>query len=187
MSIPDLRKAAVLLMSLPDDEAARLTAHLTPAQLELVSAQIAEIDMPGGDEVETVVHDFAVARAHDSFDAKPFDFLLAVDSRSLLPSISDEQPQTIALIVSHLPPAQAAEILSGLSRETQLDVAQRIATMEPVEPDVVRDIALGLEHRISNVIGRPTAEGPRYALASGKALKPASRSRSTKLAGPCVQ
>jgi flagellar motor switch protein FliG len=187
MSPPDLRKAAVLLMSLPDDEAARLTAQLSPTQLERVSAQIVEIDMPACAEVETVVHDFAVARAHDSFDVKPFDFLHAVDGRSLLKSLIDEQPQTIALIVSHLPAAQAAEILGGLSRESQLDVALRIATMGPVEPDVVQEVAEGLDHRISNVIGRPTPEGHHDALASGKALKPASRSRSTKLAGPCVQ
>ena len=42
-----------------------------------------------------------------SIEALPFGFLQKVDSQNLLTFIIDEHPQTIALIVSHLPPAQA--------------------------------------------------------------------------------
>ena len=49
-----------------------------------------------------------------SIEALPFGFLQKVDSQNLLTFIIDEHPQTIALILCHLPPRQAAEIIGGL-------------------------------------------------------------------------
>ena len=45
---------------------------------------------------------------------KPFSFLQRAESENLLTFIQDEHPQTIALIVCHLPHHKAAEILVGL-------------------------------------------------------------------------
>ena len=62
----------------------------------------------------------------------PFGFLQKVDSQNLLTFIIDEHPQTIALILCHLPAAQAADVISGLPAERQLSVVRRVATMENV-------------------------------------------------------
>ena len=54
----ELRKAAVLLASLPHDQAAQLMAKLEPKQVELVSVEIAKINAIGAEEQNAVINDF---------------------------------------------------------------------------------------------------------------------------------
>ena len=56
-----IRKAAILLMSLPQEEAAQLISQLDPSQVEAVSVEIARIDRLGSQEQESVIYDFADA------------------------------------------------------------------------------------------------------------------------------
>ena len=89
-----------------------------------------------------------------SIEALPFGFLQKVDSQNLLTFIIDEHPQTIALILSHLPPPQAAEIMSGLPADRQLSVIRRVATMGQTSPEIIKDVERGLEHRMSSVMSQ---------------------------------
>ena len=57
----DIRKAAILLMSLPDDLAAQLMSKLEPKQVESVSIEIAKLGTVTGDEQENTIQDFAGA------------------------------------------------------------------------------------------------------------------------------
>ncbi len=82
----------------------------------------------------------------------PFAFLQKVESDHLLTFIQDEHPQTIALIVSHLPHHKASEILVGLPTEKQIEVVRRVANMEQTNPEVVREVESGLESRLSNML-----------------------------------
>jgi flagellar motor switch protein FliG len=87
-------------------------------------------------------------------EAMPFGFLRQVDSQNLLTFIIDEHPQTIALILSHLPPSYGAEILAGLPAERQLAVVRRIATMGQTNPEIIREVERGLEHRMASVMSQ---------------------------------
>ncbi len=185
-NLPSIRKAAVLLTSLPEDEAAKIMAKLDSKQVEAVSIEIAKMGNTAGDEQEIIINEFAdatpgslggssggleVARtlvekalgknATDTFDnvrqqieALPFGFLQKVDSQNLLTFIIDEHPQTIALIVSNLPPAQAAGIIAGLPSERQLAVVRRIATMGQTNPEIIHEVEKGLESRMSSVMSQ---------------------------------
>jgi flagellar motor switch protein FliG len=82
----------------------------------------------------------------------PFAFLQKAESENLLTFIQDEHPQTIALIVSHLPYHKSAEILSGLPAQKQIEVVKRIANMEQTNPEVIHEVEQGLEKRLSNVL-----------------------------------
>lgn len=82
----------------------------------------------------------------------PFSFLQKAESENLLTFIQDEHPQTIALIVSHVPHHKAAEILSGLPMQKQIEVVKRIANMEQTNPEVIREVERGLESRLSNML-----------------------------------
>ncbi len=84
----------------------------------------------------------------------PFGFLQKVDSQNLLTFIIDEHPQTIALIISHLPASQAADIISGLPSDRQLAVVRRIATMGQTSPEIIHEVEKGLEHRMSSVMSQ---------------------------------
>ena len=82
----------------------------------------------------------------------PFAFLQKAESENLLTFIQDEHPQTIALIVCHLAHHKAAEILSGLPMQKQIEVIKRIANMEQTNPEVIREVERGLESRLSNML-----------------------------------
>ena len=82
----------------------------------------------------------------------PFAFLQKAESENLLTFIQDEHPQTIALIVSHLPHHKASEILVGLPEQKQIEVVRRVANMEQTNPAVIREVEAGLESRLSNML-----------------------------------
>lgn len=93
----------------------------------------------------------------EQIEALPFAFLRRVDSQHLLTFIMDEHPQTIALILSHLPAQMAAAIISGLPSDRQLAVVRRIATMSQTNPDIIREVEQGLEARMSSVMSQQFA------------------------------
>lgn len=82
----------------------------------------------------------------------PFSFLQKAESENLLTFIQDEHPQTIALIVSHLPHHKASEILIGLPEQKQIEVVRRVANMEQTNPAVIQEVEAGLESRLSNML-----------------------------------
>jgi flagellar motor switch protein FliG len=57
--VSNLRKAAIVLMSLPQEEAARLMAKLQPKQVEAVSIEIAQIGRFSSEEQEQAILTFA--------------------------------------------------------------------------------------------------------------------------------
>lgn len=61
MATTELRKAAVLLMSLPQEDAAAVMSKLPPKQVELVSVEIAKIALVSSEEQENAIKDFADA------------------------------------------------------------------------------------------------------------------------------
>ena len=60
-NLPSIRKAAVLLTSLPEDEAAKIMAKLDSKQVEAVSIEIAKMGNTAGDEQEIIINEFADA------------------------------------------------------------------------------------------------------------------------------
>ena len=68
--------------------------------------------------------------------------------------IQDEHPQTIALIMSYLSPAQSSMILSALPPERQADVAKRIAVMDRTSPDVIKEVEKVLESKLSTLVNQ---------------------------------
>ena len=89
-----------------------------------------------------------------SIQAMPFGFLQKVDSQNLLTFLIDEHPQTIALILCHVPPNQAADIIGGLPAERQMAVLRRVATMGQTSPEIIEAVEKGLEHRMSSVMSQ---------------------------------
>ena len=86
-----------------------------------------------------------------SLSSVPFGFLQKTGAENLLTFVMEEHPQTIALILSHLPSGLAAEVLSGLPSNKQLEVIRRVANMEQTSPEVVRDVEKSLETRMRSM------------------------------------
>ena len=91
-------------------------------------------------------------RLQASMNDMPFNFLSHADPRQLLSYVQHEHPQTIALVLAHVPSALASSILSGLAPEVQSDVAHRIAVMDRTSPDVIRQVELALQRKLSTVL-----------------------------------
>lgn len=89
-----------------------------------------------------------------SMNSVPFAFLQKAGADNLLTFISEEHPQTIALIMSHLPAPLAAEMLSGLASNKQLDVIRRVANMEQTNPEVIADVERTLQARMTNTFSQ---------------------------------
>jgi flagellar motor switch protein FliG len=70
-----------------------------------------------------------------------FDALQKTDPQQLAKFIHSEHPQTIALILSHLNPSQAAGLLFSLPAEMRSDVALRMANLDQISPDIISKIA----------------------------------------------
>ena len=82
-----------------------------------------------------------------------FYVLKNVSPQQIAPFISHEHPQTIALILSQLDPEQAAGILAHLPERMQAEVAYRIATMENITPNVLKQIEESLEANLRDILG----------------------------------
>lgn len=89
-----------------------------------------------------------------SLSSVPFGFLHKAGPENLLTFVVEEHPQTIALILSHLPASLAAQVLSGLPSTKQLEVVRRVATMEQTSPEVVHDVEKSLEGRMTSTFNQ---------------------------------
>jgi len=81
--------------------------------------------------------------------AGSFRWLRAVPPPQLAQCIRSERPQVVALVLGHLPPELAALVLSSLPEQVQGEVALRLTTMQPTDPDVVRGVDEVLVQRLS--------------------------------------
>ena len=188
MSLDDqgLKKAAILLMSMPTKAAAAVLGQLPPRYIEAISLQIAQTDSVGGSEQEIVIAEFLTSKASSLYaspgglerakelikealgrdaselignlqqqiEAMPFGFVKKVEPQTLLQFIGEEHPQTIALLLSHVPSGYASEVLAGLDPEKQLNVIRRIASIGRSSPDAVAELEFGLEMRLSSMVNQ---------------------------------
>ena len=72
--------------------------------------------------------------------------------------IQNEHPQTIALVLAHLNPTQASELLTNLPENLQSEIAMRMASLEQINPEVVKRISNVLEHKIEALGGGQVEE-----------------------------
>ena len=96
---------------------------------------------------------------------RPIEILDWMDARSISELILDEHPQIVALIISYLDHGQASDVLAQLPEEAQADVIQRVATLQTVQPDALRELEIVMQRkfqantslRASQVGGIPAA------------------------------
>jgi flagellar motor switch protein FliG len=194
----NLHQAAVVLRSLPDPQAARLLEKLPPQEAAMVSDEIARIGRPSGPEQEAAIREFAAATsrpprgnraaagdvsAPDSA-AAPFEFLGCLDAEEILPLLADEHPQTIALVLFHLPSDAAAGLVGRLGLQKQTAVIRRIATMALPDSEIVRELADGIRRRMAGGASQPKRGGMAHLVKILHTMRPAAeRQLLGRLAG----
>jgi flagellar motor switch protein FliG len=81
----------------------------------------------------------------------PFKNVLEVDPKVLAGFIHTEHPQTIAIILAHLSSEKAGQVLTLLSEPLQFEVLNRIAHLETVPPDLLREVDAVLQEELLSV------------------------------------
>ena len=86
-----------------------------------------------------------------SSDLASFDALQKADPGQLAKFIHNEHPQTIALVLSHLTPSQAAALLISLPAELRADVALRMANLDQISPEIMAKIAGIIGNKLKSI------------------------------------
>jgi flagellar motor switch protein FliG len=95
-----------------------------------------------------------------------FNLLKSIDPKQLAQFIQNEHPQTISLILTQLTPHQSSAVLSELPPELQSEVAIRIAVMEKISPEILKQIESTLEtHFATNATRDLSVSGGAKAIA----------------------
>ncbi|MDO3410703.1 flagellar motor switch protein FliG [Saccharibacillus sp. CPCC 101409] len=93
-----------------------------------------------------------INRLTATLQVRPFDFARKADPGQILNFIQNENPQTIALVLSYLQFEQASTILSSLPQDKQAEVARRIAMMDSTSPEVIAQVERVLEQKLSSTV-----------------------------------
>ncbi len=75
-----------------------------------------------------------------------------VDARTLSNLIRKEHPQTIALILAYIDANKSADVLSQLPVETQVEVCLRVASLDTVSPQTLRDVEAALMSEMKGLV-----------------------------------
>jgi flagellar motor switch protein FliG len=166
-SSPNLRKAAVFIRSLDSETATVLLAQLSPGEAQALRDAIRSIGPPDPEEQADVFAEFRSARPlatetpsegvelelstselnaspHELVSAqfnvtaaKRFEFLERAPIDALVPYLAREHAQTIAVVLSHLPPRRAADVLAGLPDKLQAETVERLSVLGETDPESV--------------------------------------------------
>lgn len=173
------QRAAIVLIGLGTEKAAKIFKFLADEEVQKVVGTMSEIREITPDVHEQVMRDAYTDVAQGNIaggtqftkevlkralgERKAVDIISKVDLQAasfeafrnvspiqLVNVLSDEHPQTIALVLAHLEPAQASAVLSGLPEGLQADVTVRIARMDQADPEVIAQVEQVLRKQISS-------------------------------------
>jgi len=98
----------------------------------------------GEDKAQSVL-----SRITPSSSNQPIEILDWMDSKAIADLIADEHPQIIALVISYLDYGIGADVLGLLPEDLQPDVVARIATLETVQPDALKELEVVMQKKFA--------------------------------------
>jgi flagellar motor switch protein FliG len=180
--------AAILLMTLGDDEAAEILSHLDPLEVQHLGSAMFDVADVSEGQVENVFDLFmtrAKARTSIGFGAAPkikavmehalgqeraetvlaritpptrsraLEALRWMDARTIAAICEAEHPQIAALIMAHLEPPIAADVLQLMPNERQPDIIYRVARMESVTGEAIEELEEILVREVARMSSAP--------------------------------
>ena len=91
-----------------------------------------------------------------------FAYLGKIRPQQLADFIINEHPQTIALILAHMDPTNAAETLSYFTDDLRAEIAIRMANLGDISPKVVKRVSTVLESKLESLTSyKVEVGGPR--------------------------
>jgi len=174
--------AAILLLSLGEQDAAEVLKHLSARDVQAVGSAMAALPSVSREQVQKVldrldddmgrqtslgvgtedyirkmlVNALGESKAGGLIDrillgrsSKGLESLKWMESRAIAEMINQEHPQIIALVLAHLEPDQAAEVIGYLPERVRSDAVMRIATLDGVQPHALNELDEVMERQFS--------------------------------------
>lgn len=104
-------------------------------------------DRLGGERAEEVIEDLVEER-----ESHPLVFLHRIDVRQVGNLVGEEHPQTVAVVLAHLPSDAAAQLLADMDEAARADIVRRLATMGRISPVAIRHLADVLEQKAASLL-----------------------------------
>lgn len=101
----------------------------------------------GGERAEEVLGDLVEER-----ETHPLVFLHRIDVHQVGNLLSEEHPQTVAVVLAHLSAEAAAQLLADMDEDTRVDIVRRLATMGRISPVAIRHLADVLEQKAASLL-----------------------------------
>lgn len=180
--ITGAQRAAILLLTLGERDAAEVLKHLSARDVQAVGSAMAALSGVTRGQVEKVlaklnedlgnqtslgvgtedyirkvlVSALGESKAGGLIDrillgrsGKGLESLKWMESRAIAEMVNQEHPQIIALVLAHLEPDQAAEVLGYLPARVRSDAVMRIATLDGVQPHALNELDEIMERQFS--------------------------------------
>jgi len=176
------QRAAILLLTLGEQDAAEVLKHLSARDVQAVGTAMAALSSVSREHVEhaldklnedmgrqtslgvgteeyirkILVNALGENKAGGLIDrillgrsSKGLESLKWMESRAIAEMINQEHPQIIALVLAHLEPDQAAEVIGYLPLRVRSDAVMRIATLDGVQPHALNELDEIMERQFS--------------------------------------
>ncbi|MEQ1515229.1 MAG: flagellar motor switch protein FliG [Usitatibacteraceae bacterium] len=173
MADDGLTNAAILMMSIGEEEASEVFKYLSPKEVQALGETMAKLKVVESGKVGAVLANFQeAADAQHSLVADTDEYVRSVlnkalgtekagflidrilqgkdvsgieglkwmDAATVAELIRNEHPQIIASILVHLERDQASSILGLLTERIRNDVILRIATLDGIQPNALKEL-----------------------------------------------
>ncbi len=163
-----IEKVAAFLSIIGEEAATELFKHFDPIELARIIPMMSRIKLTP-EEAESIIKEFSdkigntpvtvdeeyiktilkkafgeeqAAKLISKIEsgASAFDILRWLDSSAIATMLQREHPQTIAIVLAHLDPTQAAEVLSKFPEQLKIEVSQRIASLDQISPTILTEL-----------------------------------------------
>ncbi|EIL92220.1 flagellar motor switch protein FliG [Rhodanobacter fulvus Jip2] len=214
--ISGAQRAAILLLTLGEEDAAEVLKHLSARDVQAVGSAMAALSGVSREQVEVVlnkldadmgqqtalgvgteeyirkilVNALGENKAGGLIDrillgrsSKGLESLKWMESRAIAEMINQEHPQIIALVLAHLEPDQAAEVLGYLPERVRSDAVMRIATLDGVQPHALNELDEIMERQFSGTTKKLKSANVGGLKAAADILNAMEASRETELMG----
>jgi flagellar motor switch protein FliG len=93
----------------------------------------------------------ALMRKASPESSRPFRFLKDYEAKELFLILKGESAQVLSVILPYLEPKKASGIIERMPEEERVDIVKRVARLEKVNPEVLRQVEEGLRERIRKI------------------------------------
>ncbi len=98
-------------------------------------------------------------------DTQNFAYLSKIKPQQLSDFIINEHPQTIALILAHMDPSEAADTIQYFPDDLRSEVAMRMAKLGDISPSVIKRVSAVLESKLESLASYKVEVGGTRAVA----------------------